>query len=125
MHLLRIVGMLHPVVGVGAGRSLHGARSAWPYCQFQRRATRSCGTPIGPRWASIHSSDPAATGFSTYHPFKRGSVPPRLFSEHPNSGQSRLPHRATHSLIEASQASKYVRVPTMVTVPAEPRIRVS
>lgn len=82
-HLLRIVGMLHQVEGVGAGRSLQGARSAWPYRQSQRRAAGSCGTPIGPRRASIHSSGPAATGFSTHHPFKRQSVRPWLFSEHP------------------------------------------
>jgi hypothetical protein len=51
-----------PEAGAGAGRSLQGARSAWPYRQSQRRAAGSCRTPIGPRRASIISSDPAATG---------------------------------------------------------------
>jgi hypothetical protein len=51
-----------PEAGAGAGRSLQGARSAWPYSQSQRRAAGSCRTPIGPRRASISSSDPAATG---------------------------------------------------------------
>ena len=57
-------------------------KSAWPYRQSQRRAAGSFGTPIGPRWASIYSSGPAATGFSTHHPSKRQSVRPWMFSEH-------------------------------------------
>ena len=50
--------------GAGAGRSLQGARSAWPYRQSQHRAARSRRTPIGPRRASISSSNPAAAGLA-------------------------------------------------------------
>ena len=40
----------------------HLQRLGWPYRQSQRRGAGSCRTPIGPRKASISSSDQAATG---------------------------------------------------------------
>ena len=44
-----LVDSRSPGEGVAAGRSLQGARSAWPYRQSQRRTVGPRRTPIGPR----------------------------------------------------------------------------
>lgn len=42
-----------------------------PIASLNAGSAGSCGTPIGPRRASINSSDPAATGFRTDHLSKK------------------------------------------------------